>query len=242
MVCDKVRIRFQKTGDLRLVSHHDLMRCFERMLRRSGLPFRSSKGFHPKPRLSFALSLPLGVVSSAEIVDLELDKALPTDEILERLARQAPPGLILDSVARVHPKASAQVRALCYRVPVPERFRAGLPVRISEILSAATCPVERVRPEPRTVDLRPFIRALHFSDAALEIELWVTPQGTARPAEVLGLLGLDELTAQGAVVERTKLELSDAPSAGPATTDSQAVASAESSRLTNELLHHPTDR
>ena len=242
MVCDRVRIRFQKTGDLRLVSHHDLLRCFERMLRRSGLPFRSSKGFHPKPRLSFALSLPLGVVSFAEIVDLELDEALPTVEILERLARQAPAGLILDSIERVNPKASAQVRALCYRVPVPERFRGGLPRRIAEILAAATCPVERVRPEPRTVDLRPFIRALRFSDAALEIELWVTPQGTARPAEVLGLVGLDEATAQGVVVERTRLELCEDSSAKPPTPDSHAVASAESLRLTKALLPHSTNR
>jgi radical SAM-linked protein len=242
MACDKVRIRFQKTGDLRLVSHHDLMRCFERMLRRSGLPFRSSKGFHPKPRLSFALSLPLGVISSAEIVDLELDEILPTVEILQRLARQAPPGLILDSIERINPKAPTQVRALCYRVPIPERYRDGLPKRIAEILAAATCPVERIRPESRTVDLRPFIRTLRLSDAALEIELWVTPQGTARPPEVLGLLGLDEITAQGSVVERTRLELSEEPSAQLPSSDSQALASAESSRLTNALLSHPTNR
>src|ERR1700756_418971 len=57
MVKDKVRIRFRKDGDLRFVSHHDLMRSFERMLRRAGLPFRSTSGFNPKPRLIFALSL-----------------------------------------------------------------------------------------------------------------------------------------------------------------------------------------
>ena len=55
MVCAKVRIRFRKGGDLRLVSHHDLMRVFERMLRRADLPFHSTSGFNPKPRLVFAL-------------------------------------------------------------------------------------------------------------------------------------------------------------------------------------------
>ena len=39
---DKVRIRFRKSGDLRLLSHHDLMRTFERMLRRAALPFHRS--------------------------------------------------------------------------------------------------------------------------------------------------------------------------------------------------------
>ena len=62
MLGDKLRFRFAKTGTLRLLSHHDLMRCLERMLRRADLPFKSTAGFHPGPRVVFALSLPLGVV------------------------------------------------------------------------------------------------------------------------------------------------------------------------------------
>jgi radical SAM-linked protein len=209
MVCDKVRIRFQKTGDLRLVSHHDLMRCFERMLRRAALPYHSSQGFHPKPRLAFALSLPLGVVGRAEIVDLELDVELPTSEIHQRLAAQAPQGLVLESVQRVDRKASAQVSALCYRAAIPPQRIDDVRMKATEILSAASCPVERIRPEKRIVDLRPFLRDIRVLTDALEIDLWVTPKGTARPEEVLVLLGLDDLTAEGAVVERTRLELHD---------------------------------
>src|SRR6184192_1420855 len=87
---DKVRIRFRKAGALRLLSHHDLMRTFERMLRRAELPFRSSQGFHPKPRIIFALSLPLGVAGLEEVAELELDELLPAEEIQNRLERQAP--------------------------------------------------------------------------------------------------------------------------------------------------------
>src|SRR5712692_3812517 len=92
-VRDKVRIRFCKGDDLRLLSHHDLMRAFQRMLRRAALPVRQSKGFHPQPRLVFALSLPLGVVGCEEVVELELDEVLPLDDLRDRLVRQAPPGL-----------------------------------------------------------------------------------------------------------------------------------------------------
>src|SRR5207253_10315597 len=93
MVCAKVRIRFKKTGELRLVSHHDLMRCFERMLRRATLPFHSTAGFNPKPRLVFALSLGLGIVGCQEVVELELDAPVPVDELADRLRQQAPAGL-----------------------------------------------------------------------------------------------------------------------------------------------------
>src|SRR5258707_13397687 len=109
MVLDKFRIRFRKVGDLRLLSHHDLMRTFERMLRRATLPFRSTQGFHPKPRLVFALSLPLGVVSVEEVVELELAHALPAEEIHARVAGQAPPGLTILSVQSVDFRAGAQV-------------------------------------------------------------------------------------------------------------------------------------
>src|SRR5947209_20325208 len=98
MTADKVRLRFRKTGELRLVSHHDLMRCFERMLRRADVPFQSTQGFNPRPRLVFALSLPLGIVGNDEIADLELTHDVAPEELQSRLARQAPAGLEILSV------------------------------------------------------------------------------------------------------------------------------------------------
>src|SRR5437870_7518850 len=110
MVRDKLRIRFRKYGDLRLISHHDLMRCFERMLRRAALPFHSTEGFNPKPRLVFAMPLPLGVVGCQEVAELELDAELAPEVIQDRLAHQVPPGLEILSVCRIDRKTTAQVR------------------------------------------------------------------------------------------------------------------------------------
>jgi len=209
MVRDKVRIRFRKGGELRLVSHHDLMRCFERMLRRSGLPFHSSEGFNPKPRLVFALSLGLGIVGCEEVVELELDKELPLEEIQALLAAQAPAGLEILHVQRVDPKAGAQVRRACYRVAVPGELRVELAERITAILAAPHCWVERARPQPRQLDIRCYVRDLRLQEDDLEMDLVVTPQGTARPDEILRVLGLGDLLANGAVLERSRLEIDD---------------------------------
>src|SRR5205807_8000052 len=108
MARDKVRIRFRKYRDLRLISHHDLMRCFERMLRRAALPFHSTEGFNPKPRMAFALSLALGIEGHEEVVELELDEELPPDEVQARLSRQAPAGMEILSVRRVPCSTRAQ--------------------------------------------------------------------------------------------------------------------------------------
>jgi radical SAM-linked protein len=209
MACDKVRIRFRKHGDLRLVSHHDLMRCFERMLRRAALPFHSSSGFHPKPRLVFALSLPLGVVGNDEVVELELDKTIPPEEVHARLVRQAPAGLDIQSVHRIDPKAGAQVRRASYRIALPANVPFDLPERIAAVLAASECWVERTRPQHRRFNLRPYLDQIHLGPDALELDLWITPTGSARAEEVLHLLGLNDLLAAGTVLERTRLELQD---------------------------------
>ena len=209
MVRDKVRIRFRKGGELRLVSHHDLMRCFERMLRRSGLPFHSTEGFNPKPRLVFALSLGLGIIGREEVVELELDEILPAEEIQSRLAAQAPAGLEILRVQQIDPKAGAQVRRVGYRVVIPVEFRAELAERITALLTLSNCWVERSRPQPRRLDIRAYIRDLRLQEDDLEMDLEVTPQGTARPDEILRLLGLGELLANGGVLERNRLEIDD---------------------------------
>jgi radical SAM-linked protein len=210
MVLDKVRIRFRKGGTLRLVSHHDLMRCFERMLRRAALPVHFTEGFNPKPRLIFALSLALGIVGNDEAVDLELDDQLPEAEIHQRLSRQCPPGLDILSVHRVSPKITAQAHRVCYRIALssPPR-RQEVQKRIESLLADPHCWVERTRPRARRLDLRPYIRNLTLPPEFLEMDLCVTPSGTARPDEILHLLGLDDLRQAGAVLERTTLEILD---------------------------------
>ncbi len=234
MVKDKFRLRFRKDSNLRLLSHHDLMRCFERMLRRAVLPFHNTQGFHPHPRIVFALSLPLGVVGCEEVAELELDEVLAPDEVLERLRRQAPPGIEILSVQRVAPKATAQVRSLSYRLPLPPERADSVREKAAQLLALPAVWLTRSKPLPgqvpltarqpapedaraTRVDLRPFLRDLRLVRAegesanatALEVDLWLTPSGTARPVEVLGLLGLTDLLEAGAVLERSRLELHD---------------------------------
>jgi len=233
---DKVRLRFRKDGALRLLSHHDLMRCFERMLRRAALPVRQSKGFHPKPRLVFALSLPLGVVGCEEVVELELEEILPAEEVRERLVRQAPPGLEILELHHIDFRTTARVHSLTYRIVVPAERIAEAARRAADLLAATECWAERARPTPRRVDLRPWIlnlrvdetrfsrssersaplRAAAKQDVYLETELCLTPAGTARPEEVLAALGLSDLLEAGAVLERSRLVLADETPPPPA--------------------------
>jgi len=213
---DKVRLRFRKDGSLRLLSHHDLLRTFERLLRRAELPVRRTQGFHPHPRIVFALSLPLGVIGRSEVVEIELNEQLPEDDLLTRLRAQTPPGLTILELRRIDPRTTARVRGLCYGLPVPAARAEELRVRLREVLAAGSCVVERDRPTRRQLDIRPFLRDLPLREDGLflEMDLALTPAGTARPDEVLTVLGLRDLLDSGVVLERLWLDLEDEPRPG----------------------------
>lgn len=204
----RYRLRFRKAGSLRLVSHIDLMHVFERMLRRAQLPFASTQGFHPKPCLVFAHALALGVAGLNEVVDLDLHDPVPAHDVLARLHQQAPPGLAFLEVQAVDRKRAPQVRRAFYRLPLPEPV-ADLPERCAALLARPRCLVERLRPRRRCIDIRPFICDLQADGAALAMAVWITPNGAARPEEIVHALGLGALLDRGAVLERTHLELMD---------------------------------
>lgn len=96
-----VRIIFEELEDIRYISHLDLIRTFNRMLFRSGLPVKHSEGFNPHICLNIALPLPVGVISQRETADLELTEELSEDEIKTALSEAAPPGIKIKEVTSV---------------------------------------------------------------------------------------------------------------------------------------------
>jgi radical SAM-linked protein len=239
MLGDKVRLRFAKTGTLRLLSHHDLMRCFERILRRADLPFKSTTGFHPGPRIVFSLSLPLGVVGLAEVVEIEFTRALDDAEVLAKLRAQAPAGLEFTRATVVPMKTTAVPRRVVYRTALPPDRAEPVAGRCRELLAEPKVWVDRLRPNPKRLNIRPYLRDLRVACPAgdvLELDLWVTQTGTARADELLKLLEVSDLIDAGELVERTTLEIrdeitnpdpADVPPDGPADThrlDPAAIA------------------
>jgi radical SAM-linked protein len=206
MVVDKVRIRFGKTGATRLLSHLDLVRSFERLLRRADIPFASTNGFHPTPRMIFALSLPLGVIGCEEVLEIELTQSLEPDDILQRLRVQAPPGIDFLSARRITRKETARPRRVAYRFHVGAR--SGLAERCRWFLEQNEIWSSREKPRPRQVNIRPYIESLTLNENILDSTIWVTQEGTARADELIRLL-LEIEDHTSLLIERNLLELSD---------------------------------
>ena len=89
----RYRIRFGKTDLLRWISHRDLARLWERLLRRAQLVLSMTEGFHPKPRVGFPSALALGVESLDEVVEIDLAEEISAKALLVRLEADRQPGL-----------------------------------------------------------------------------------------------------------------------------------------------------
>ncbi len=80
------RLVFEKTGKAVWISHLDLMRLFQRAFKRAGLNLKHTQGYNPRPSVSIALPLSVGVQSFCELLDFDLEGDVPTDtEIRNRL-------------------------------------------------------------------------------------------------------------------------------------------------------------
>jgi radical SAM-linked protein len=219
MLGEKLRFRFSKTGTIRLLSHHDLMRCLERMLRRAELPFKFTAGFHPTPRVVFALSLPLGVEGHEEVVEIEFNQQIDADDVLIRINCQAPAGLRFLRVAVIPLKSTAIPCRVTYRVPLLPDCVDATASKCAQLLSQSKVWVDRLRPNPKRLNIRPYLRRIAVDHVApsLTLDLWVTQTGTARADELLQLLELSDRCADGSVIARTTVELHDeVPNPNPA--------------------------
>lgn len=198
----RLRITFSKEGWLIYSSHLDLMRVWERALRRAAVPLAYSGGFHPRPKLQLARALPLGHVGEAELIDVLLDEPVSQADFARSLVPVLPEGLRIRGIKEIKPGAPAmqtQVVATEYRVIVDwEQSEAEASARIEQMLARPVIPHSR---RGKQYDLRPLIETLRLEElehgkAVLYMRLSARPGATGRPEAVLGALRLGDAFAR----------------------------------------------
>lgn len=111
----KIRVLYEKKGRARYISHLDINRLMQRVLKRAGLPVWYTEGFNPHMYLTFALPLSLGCESEAEYMDFRLTEDLPFDEICRRFNDSLPEGIhVREAFAPIH--KTAEIARADYRI------------------------------------------------------------------------------------------------------------------------------
>ncbi len=169
----RLRLTLGKLGSMALISHLDLMRLFDRALRRASLPISFTGGFHPGPRVALANALPLGVTSTAEVVDFELKRPIDPESFRQRLAAQLPDEIPLYTVMEVPLEAPSATKVLeqaeyYLRLAADNHPHPCPPWQdwVTSLLAIDTLPWVKVTKAGRsqTIDLRPLLYAIEIVD------------------------------------------------------------------------------
>ncbi|MGL5573278.1 MAG: TIGR03936 family radical SAM-associated protein, partial [Cetobacterium sp.] len=81
----KKRITFDKYGEMRFISHLDMLRFADRLLKKAHIPMKYTQGFHPRPKISLGNPVSLGTEAFNELMDIELSEMMTNEEVMERM-------------------------------------------------------------------------------------------------------------------------------------------------------------
>ena len=119
----KIRIKFAKYGAMKFIGHLDMMRFFQKAIRRAGIDIRYSEGFSPHQIMSFAAPLGVGIESSGEYMDIEVQSMTSTEDMKQALNQVMVEGVEVLSVSVLPDNAKnamASVAAASYRLKMKE--------------------------------------------------------------------------------------------------------------------------
>jgi radical SAM family uncharacterized protein/radical SAM-linked protein len=205
VVKKKIRLKFKKIGEMRFLSHLELVHLFYRASKRADLPLCFSEGFHPMPRIVFATALPVGMESLTEIVDIECEGKITPPEVLESLNRALPPGVEIMEAEEVplffH--LSSLSPSSAYWIPLDHLLseEEAIP-KIKKALDEREFFIDQERDgKKRSVNIRPLIEKMDFKERkeslveasqwGVELILRRATGRTAKPIEIVGaVLGL----------------------------------------------------
>ena len=188
-----VRIRFGKEGMMRFIGHLDVLRTFQKIFRRAGVPMVYSKGYSPHPVMSFALPLGLGLSSEGEYLDAAVEDGTDPKAMLAALQAATAKELPVYAL-RVLPEkaenAMAAVGGAVWKATLP----ANMPLEGAETALKAILAREAIILPKKTktreieLDIRPMIHSAGIEDGAVVMTLAAGSRANLSPDMVLDLI------------------------------------------------------
>lgn len=120
----KIRIKFFKQGDMKFIGHLDVMRYFQKAIRRADVDIRYSEGFSPHQLMSFAAPLSVGLTSNGEYVDIDVHSTKSSQEMIRRINAVSVEGIQVLSYKKL-PEKAANAMSLVAAADYTIQFRPG---------------------------------------------------------------------------------------------------------------------
>lgn len=195
----KARIKFRKYGMMRFIGHLDVMRFFQKAMRRAEIPIAFTSGYSPHMIMSFAQPLGVGVTSDGEYLDIELEAPISSRAAMEQLNHVMVEGMEVVNFVEVpeEKKSSGMtiVAAADYQITllksaktmyeskeIPENWNA----KLQDFMNQPRIIVQKkTKRSEREVDIRPMIYQMEIQDQGLHLMLAAGSEENLKPDLVM---------------------------------------------------------
>ncbi|MDY3795953.1 MAG: TIGR03936 family radical SAM-associated protein [Agathobacter sp.] len=170
----KIRIKFKKWGCMKFIGHLDMMRYFQKAIRRANIDICYSEGFSPHQIMSFAAPLGVGITSDGEYFDIEVNSSLTSKEALDALNSTMVEGVEVTEYVKLPDNAKTAmslVEAADYTLSYKEGYNS--PVNVSEwqeIINKyfhntdSFNIIKKTKKSEREIDLKPLVYKLEVKE------------------------------------------------------------------------------
>lgn len=182
----KKRVYFDKFGEMKFISHLDLLRFFDRLLKKSQIPVKYSQGFHPRPKMSFGSPISLGTEAYNELMDFELETPMSNEEVFDRLNSSNVVGFRVNKVEDVIGKASImeEYTIMVYEIESEEEIITKLETLLNQ---EEIVEVKEKKGKVTTRNLKERIKSFRREGNMIEMEIINTS-----PNSYLDLAGIEQ--------------------------------------------------
>ncbi|MBS6516756.1 MAG: TIGR03936 family radical SAM-associated protein [Clostridium sp.] len=172
----KIRIKFRKQGAVKFVGHLDIMRYFQKVMRRADVDIRYSEGFSPHQIMSFAAPLGVGLTSNGEYVDIEVNSTESSEEMVRRINAVNVEGISVTSYRKLPDSAKnamSLVAAADYTMWFKDGYEPedenGFWTGLSRFLEQPSIPiVKKTKKGVKEMDLKPYLYGISIESPLKE--------------------------------------------------------------------------
>ena len=187
----KARIKFRKYGVLRFIGHLDVMRFFQKLMRRADIPIAFTGGYSPHMIMSFASPLGIGLTSDGEYLDIELTAPVDSREAVKRMNEECVEGIEIISIRQISDEkkmtgmtilAAADYLISVKKGALPENWKEAFADFMAQ---REICVIKQTKRSEREEDIRPFIFRWEIQGENIWLQLAAGSRNNLKPDLVM---------------------------------------------------------
>ena len=191
----KARIKFRKYGCMKFIGHLDIMRFFQKVMRRADIPIAFTSGFSPHMIMSFANPLGVGVTSDGEYFDIELTEDIDMKLAVERMNQVVVEGIDIVNMVPISDDKKQTGMSIVAAADYLSSLKSGIfpenwEEKAGQFMNQPTISIlKKTKKSEKEVDIKPMIYKFEVRDESVYMQVATGSVENLKPELVMQALG-----------------------------------------------------